>query len=148
MSNIIIQGNEINAKEYVEKITIEGIGEEKSLNPRLIVAKGGNSMINYSTEEQVIGTWIDGKPLYQRVIHVQNKQFDGNGNYTIDLSSENMDIILPMQNGYYDFYINTTRYVRSLIASIEDKLLYIKSGYPNRSISNAYQIIQYTKTTD
>lgn len=41
MSNIILQGNEINAKEYVEKITIEGIGEEKSLNPRLIVAKGG-----------------------------------------------------------------------------------------------------------
>ena len=38
MSNIIVQGNEINAKQYVEKITIEGIGEEKSLNPRLIVA--------------------------------------------------------------------------------------------------------------
>ena len=24
--------------------------------------------INYSTEEQVIGTWIDGKPLYQKTI--------------------------------------------------------------------------------
>ena len=40
MSNIIVQGNEINAKEYVEKITIEGIGEEKSLNIKIIVAKG------------------------------------------------------------------------------------------------------------
>lgn len=40
MSNIIIQGNEINARKYLEKITIEGIGEEKSLNPRLIVAGG------------------------------------------------------------------------------------------------------------
>lgn len=64
MSNIIIQGNEINAKQYVEKVTIEGVGEEKSLNPRLILAK--NNMIKYSTEEQVIGTWIDGKPLYQK----------------------------------------------------------------------------------
>ena len=66
MSNIIVQGNEINAKQYVEKITIEGIGEEKSLNPRMIVAK--NNMIKYSTEEQVIGTWIDGKPLYQKSV--------------------------------------------------------------------------------
>ena len=40
MSNIIVQGNEINAKQYVEKITIEGIGEEKSLNIKIIVAKG------------------------------------------------------------------------------------------------------------
>lgn len=41
MSNIIIQGNEINARKYLEKITIEGIGEEKTLNPRIVVAKGG-----------------------------------------------------------------------------------------------------------
>ena len=25
---------------------------------------------NYSTEEQVIGTWIDGKPLYRKVINI------------------------------------------------------------------------------
>lgn len=42
MSNIIIQGNEINARKYLEKITIEGIGEEKTLNPRIVVAKGGS----------------------------------------------------------------------------------------------------------
>lgn len=28
-------------------------------------APGGNNGINYSTSEQVIGTWIDGKPIYQ-----------------------------------------------------------------------------------
>lgn len=28
---------------------------------------------NYSTEEQIIGTWIDGKPLYQKTIIVENE---------------------------------------------------------------------------
>ena len=53
MSNIIVQGNEINAKEYVEKITIEGIGEEKSLNPRLIVAKGGEEENSFLPFDQL-----------------------------------------------------------------------------------------------
>ena len=41
MSNIIIQGAELNAKEYVDKVVIEGVGEEKTLNPRIIVSSGG-----------------------------------------------------------------------------------------------------------
>lgn len=31
---------------------------------------------NYSTEEQKIGTWIDGKPLYRNVITVNNTEAD------------------------------------------------------------------------
>lgn len=27
---------------------------------------GGGGSMNYSTDEQVVGTWIDGKPLYQK----------------------------------------------------------------------------------
>ena len=27
---------------------------------------------NYSTEEQVVGTWIDGKPLYRKVVIIDN----------------------------------------------------------------------------
>ena len=30
----------------------------------------GQLAVHYSTEEHVIGTWIDGKPLYERVIYV------------------------------------------------------------------------------
>ena len=29
-----------------------------------------NNLQNYSTEEQVIGTWIDGKPIYRKVVSV------------------------------------------------------------------------------
>ena len=31
--------------------------------------KSGN---NYSTNEQVIGTWIDGKPIYRKVVIIDN----------------------------------------------------------------------------
>lgn len=31
---------------------------------------GTTAQINYSTEEQVIGTWIDGKPLYQKTVEL------------------------------------------------------------------------------
>lgn len=30
--------------------------------------EGGGGGASYSTEEQVVGTWIDGKPLYQKTI--------------------------------------------------------------------------------
>ena len=29
---------------------------------------GGSSSMNYSTDEQVIGTWVNGKPVYQRTL--------------------------------------------------------------------------------
>ncbi len=48
MSNIIIQGNEINAKKYVDKITIDGIGEEKTLNPKIVVADNNANNKNVS----------------------------------------------------------------------------------------------------
>lgn len=35
---------------------------------------GGGATIKYSTEEQVIGTWIDGKPLYQKSYAFTNTQ--------------------------------------------------------------------------
>lgn len=33
---------------------------------------GGSSVDNYSTNETVVGTWIDGKPLYQKVVALTN----------------------------------------------------------------------------
>ena len=40
----------------------------------------GSSEINYSTEEQKIGTWIDGKPLYQKTLFFNNVEITMNNN--------------------------------------------------------------------
>lgn len=33
---------------------------------------GGGSTHNYSTDEQIVGTWIDGKPLYEKTLYWDN----------------------------------------------------------------------------
>lgn len=42
----------------------------RELNEKLEELSGASSSTRYSTEEQRIGTWIDGKPLYQKVIEI------------------------------------------------------------------------------
>lgn len=42
---------------------------------------------NYSTEEQVIGTWIDGKPLYRKVININADGTKGVKVYTINIAN-------------------------------------------------------------
>ena len=56
--------------------------------------------INYSTTEQKVGTWIDGKPLYQKTI-VYNTATSGNASPTIGT-------IPDMDTGFVvdGFYIN------------------------------------------
>lgn len=61
----------------------------------------------YSTEERVIGKWIDGKPLYRLTVEVMTPESTGYKNYYI-LSGKNIDSITRMDgtcrgsNGYYN----------------------------------------------
>lgn len=48
---------------------------------------GGSSGETYSTEETVIGTWIDGKPLYRKCFQANN--------YTIALNVWHDFVIMP-----------------------------------------------------
>lgn len=97
---------------------------------------------NYSTDEKVVGTWIDGKPLYQ-------KTFIGsiNGNKTIILTDSNIiphNIFGVADNAYpmnvYDEgdYCLYTRYEDNSIQLILRKWVF-----------SSYEItVQYTKITD
>ena len=109
---------------------------------------GGN---NYSTTETVIGTWTDGKPLYQ----ITKKLTSGIaiGTYgTIDLPS---DIIVRDMKGYV--YRNNYQSVDMFNGYINngDIFVTIRNGDIDYMISNAFSniieldiTVQYTKTTD
>ena len=115
---------------------------------------GGVSEINYSTTEHVIGTWIDGKPLYEKTIdfgtlpNTTTKQVDhGLTNFVIrDLkgiavdSSTNTTFPLPYVGGgaSFDSYINI--YVDSTKINI--------MSFTDRRVFYAYVTLIYTKTTD
>lgn len=75
---------------------------------------------NYSTTEQRVGTWIDGKPLYRRTIYKDNQTFSTSGSYVTTL--QDIDNLCSINywtgviiNGtarwsYIDGYINSNYY--------------------------------------
>lgn len=125
---------------------------ESQLNANSVTTK-------YSTEEQIIGTWIDGKPLYRKVI-AGTTSLNENGERitSINLSSLNIDIMINM-TGTIDsqhnhrWKLDTTfkreadNYWSNVYYAFGDKSIHIEFGtyFENK---NYILIIEYTKITD
>lgn len=119
-----------------------------------------NPELQYSTQEQVVGTWVDGKPLYQKTIdcgyllnsnrksvphNIANidKIIEFNAfSYAYDTLSDNA-YFRPLP--YLWFSDNTWQSSHALTA---DKTNIIIATYSDRTSEYAYVTIQYTKTTD
>lgn len=118
----------------------------------------------YSTTETKIGTWIDGKPIYRKVIPIyENSQLvsgitpipDTDYEYTGGIPS-NIDKILdynvPSLRDNIDPYVDnftgigvgpTVNFVPRLNGTF-----YFNPGYPGNTPVWCYCILEYTKTTD
>lgn len=101
----------------------------------------------YSTEETRIGTWIDGKPLYRRVI-----SFTGNasGNTNFDLTEWHIDTPARATGISHSTNSNTvplpSQYAAFYFANNHQQLVYESIAvYRN---ANVIGIFEYTKTTD
>lgn len=124
-------------------------------------SSGGGEVI-YSTEERVIGRWIDNRPLYQKTIHQTGFYIQGG-------SQENI-VILPsgceiktwsgyIGDGYSKFplcYNKTEINLGAQMARIDflytqclENILVLASGRET-SFSNASVVVtvEYTKTSD
>ena len=120
---------------------------------------GSGSRHNYSTSEQVIGTWIDGKPLYEITIDVANPVNDSN-EHLIDLTALSIEEC-PFLFGYavrhsgandITYYANSIEsdgwyYFKARYDNFRDSIMYI-CLFKNDSISRMRFTIQYTKVTD
>lgn len=112
-----------------------------------------NDKFDYSTEEQIIGTWIDGKPLYRKVV-TGTVLKHGTWNQTIILQDNNIDNIISVKgmvgynNGKHQIgaYANTNFY--SLLQYNYDEHALYFYGADNYVDYLATVIIEYTKTTD
>lgn len=108
----------------------------------------GSSLDIYSTEEQVIGTWVNGKTIYQRTIigqlgTAENTNINvGNNMYVmqvigfIDYPPENCNIPFEYTNPKAPIYYNVTRNVIRL---------YHSTVFSNQTY---YATIIYTKTNE
>lgn len=122
----------------------------------------GVPAVHYSTDEQVIGTWIDGKPLYQKTYSINETIY--NQDKTIDVSSLNIKKYI---NGYGTFIRNVNWaspviYIETPFNLYESNYnhSYLRFGKSNNTIDYGVTLgdnetatdititIQYTKTTD
>lgn len=107
---------------------------------------------DYSTDEQIIGTWIDGKRLYQKTIEFgalpnnTSKEVNhgiSNINYIVNAygfakhSTGNAYISIPtcLTNNFIGIYCSNS-------------VIHIETNANNSNYTISYIIIQYTKTTD
>lgn len=115
-----------------------------------------NDFHNYSTDEKVIGTWIDGKPVYEKTYIVEQSFNNGINQF---LSLDNIDVINVFNIALYDGMYNHHWYSQ-MISSAYLNILYgadanggtgtgiyteISSAYQNGRITKVKFTIQYIK---
>ena len=107
-----------------------------------------NNKHNYSTTEQVVGTWIDGKPIYEKCIEIRRDRFDDSYNVFSNLVDDvsvipsdveqivRVEAFDTTEKSFYSAYganVNNT----ITVAKSDDNVTYVSMF-----------LLQYTKTTD
>ena len=107
----------------------------------------------YSFEETLIGTWVDGKPLYRKMIDCGNLN---TGNTFISIGVENIkEAHINLGESYwyltsadYPYYTFVHDDINTVMFQISTNQIIISSNYEQISVYKAIVCIEYTKTTD
>ena len=160
MSNVTSQ-SELTTKEIVEQ-AIQDYHE--SILPYLngqvpIIANKFDKANLYSTDEQIVGRWKDGRPLYQKTVNLGTLPVGSSSQYVtkeIDHNVSNIDIIMISGDGTYATsgmtyfplpYPNAVS-VNYQIDIVATKTKIIVTVSDDRSDLTGIATILYTKTTD
>ena len=150
VSNIVSSLNTENAN-VINNLTSTSTTDALSAN----MGKELNEKLNYSTEEKIIGTWIDGKPIYRKVVQY-NKPSTGGVNINLsDFGITNVENIWLNNNSFVKSVNNEFKPINNL----ESLEVFSFCNFPSTtqirlSTNNTYLtgmwnlIIEYTKTTD
>lgn len=115
---------------------------------------GLNSLQIYKEQEHLIGYWINGKPIYRKVLYIASLPNSASVLYSAGIT--NVDIVTKLygvsrgQTGH-NFSLP---YVGVFSTNSSIELTYMNGGdirivtQNDRSSNSAYIIIEYTKTTD
>ena len=113
--------------------------------------KGGSN--NYSLDEQVVGTWIDGKPLYQKTWDAGAIPSGAQNGFLMEFPLSNVDHIHAV-NAFTDVsgivpYVNPVSNSGAEIGyNITKTNLSIYTVSDRSGFGHFYITAQYTKTTD
>lgn len=127
---------------------------ENGINDGIIEAKNyTDELQTYSTNETRIGTWIDGKPLYRKVISAGTITAS---NTTI-ANIQNIDTLVSIKGSAYssqfgqkygipNVHNSIAEYYINLLVSGNGVVIRYGSGFSQ--FDNVMAILEYTKTTD
>lgn len=111
---------------------------------------------HYSTTEHIVGTWIDGKPIYEKTIQVTTTLRSGDND--VPVSTPNLETLVrawstaKMGNGsWVQISVShpTTTWNLSIYDIDSSKVRFcVGSNIASRGFSEVYVTMQYTKTTD
>lgn len=117
---------------------------------------GGSSSHNYSTEEQIVGTWVDGKPIYEKTLIFEN-QYLANGFTDLAHGISDIDIYIDLKGNYKNLensnllllsHLNVNSLGVSIGAWCDNTTkIRILAGSDMAGNYNIYLTVQYTKTT-
>lgn len=62
------------------------------------LGEGGSNMHDYSTDEQIVGTWIDGRPVYEKTFDFSNPVA---GNTILNHGIENFDALVSVLGTFH-----------------------------------------------
>ena len=123
---------------------------DDAVNDKTVVnISGGGGSVNYSTSEKVIGTWITGKPLYEKTFNIsssipQNTTFVVGDITNLNLVDVHGIALLGTGGGFNMPYYNDGNTMGQIWWSATE-LKILQKGY---NVTGAIVTIRYTKTTD
>lgn len=155
---VVVQFVNGTANSTIQYVQIEEGSNASPFVPYLNLEEAMQENEVYSTSEQRIGTFL-GKPLYRRVIHLQNIDLGSANEYAIHDISNYEVVFVPKYYIYNAADINGLRFkmVESTcyevsansymhILAFQNNLLYQSNMW--KYIEYGYVVIEYTKTTD
>ena len=106
-----------------------------------------NNKFNYSTEEQVIGKWIDGKPLYRKIAYGNVPQSDQYPTVATGITNLDKVVSISLLLAYGDNrqYFTSVKYNNYYLSKENDNKITIVAPDVD---GDATFTIYYTKTTD
>lgn len=142
---------DIKLDDYYNKEEIDQIVSEIQIDGEVMA-----EMSVFSTEEQVTGTWIDGKPLYSRMVVLDNIGKSPNMTIPFDFDGSILDKVWIDEtsafaindfesfalSSYYDNNVWIKAWVNKNLGGIRLRCSVDLEGYA------AYMKLLYTKTTD
>lgn len=115
---------------------------------------------DYSTEEKVVGTWIDGRPVYQKTVEITN--IPNNNMAQTPHNISNLDIVIKFE-GMIHVLSTVATFTWTPLPRIQDNSTTVNIGVDilktsiqlkarsfdaTKTFDLAYVTLQYTKTTD